>query len=215
MESALPPPEEAAPVQRSTLAPTVSITTTGDKLREVIAFKFAEIASAIDTAETAEKLPHVIALKDAEGALAKLELDDETLEAAYDNLTAADIRAQITAVYTPQKAVAVAAIAKITDDANVKRAKLQAVGLDVGTSPAAEIIALVEVNGAVTIETVRGGLGLWIQAQIQQERDAIVVAQNLHGTNIDVFASLGLRLNDMSNDDIFNSLNIERQTTNR
>lgn len=187
------------------------ITTTGDKLREVIATKFAEIAQAIDTAETAEKLPHVIAQKDAEAALAKVELDDETLEATYDNnLAAADIRTTITSKYTPQKATADAAIAKIEAEANVKRAKLQAVGDDVGTSPAAEILALVQVDNAVTIDGVRTGLSLWIQAQIQQERDAIEAAQNLHSTNIGVFATLGLRLNDMSNDDIFDSLNIQQ-----
>lgn len=185
------------------------LTTTGDQLRGVIAVKFAEIGAAIDTAETAEKLPHIIALKDAEGALAKLELDDDTLEATYDNgLAAADIRATIEARYTPQKAAADAAIAKIESEANVKRAKLQAVGEDVGASPADELMALVEVEGAVTIESVRGGLNLWIAVQIQQERDAIEAAQNLHSTNIGVFSQLNLRLSDMSNDEIYDALNI-------
>lgn len=186
------------------------LTTTGDKLREVIAVKFAEISAAIDASETVEKLPYVIAQKDAETALAKLQSDDAALEAEYDNnLTAADIRATIEATYTPKKAAADAAIAKITDDANVKRAKLQTVGEDVGTSPADELLVLVQVDGAVTIESVRNGLNAWIQAQIQQERDAIEVAQNLHSTNIGVFSTLGLRLSDMSNDDIYESLNIE------
>jgi hypothetical protein len=185
------------------------LTTTGDQLRQVIATKFAEIGAAIDASETAEKLPHVVALKDAEGGLAKLELDDDTLEATYDNgLAAADIRATIEARYTPQKAAANAAIAKIESEANVKRAKLQAVGEDVGASPADELMALVEVEGAVTIESVRGGLDLWIAAQIQQERDAIEAAQNLHSTNIGVFSQLNLRLSDMSNDEIYESLNV-------
>jgi hypothetical protein len=185
------------------------LTTNGDQLRGVIATKFAEISAAIDASETAEKLPHVVALKDAEGGLAKLELDDDTLEATYDNgLAAADIRATIEARYTPQKAAANAAIAKIESEANVKRAKLQAVGEDVGASPADELMALVEVEGAVTIESVRGGLDLWIAAQIQQERDAIEAAQNLHSTNIGVFSQLNLRLSDMSNDEIYESLNV-------
>ena len=185
------------------------LTTTGDQLRQVIATKFAEIGAAIDASETAEKLPHVVALKDADTALAKLQSDDATLEAEYDNgLTAADIRATIEARYTPQKAAAEAAIAKIESEASVKRAKLQAVGEDVGASPADELMALVEVGGAVTIESVRGGLNLWIAAQIQQERDAIEAAQNLHSTNIGVFSQLNLRLNDMSNDEIYESLNV-------
>lgn len=186
------------------------ITTDGDKLKTGILAEFAQFGQQIDTLETDAIKPHQFTLKQAEYALAQVGMSDDELIAVFgQDFTADEIRAALTAEHAPRKAAAEAEIARLHEYYDTQRNKLTLVGEDIAIGSTDELMALVVVDGVITPGSIRDGFTYWVQTQIQQERDAIALAQSLHSTNIGVFAALGERLALMSNDDIVSAVDAQ------
>lgn len=198
------------PTQPAAINNDTPITTDGDKLKSGILAEFASFGQQIDALEADAIKPHQFALKQADYALLQVQASDDELLAAFGtDFTADEIRAGLTAEHAPRKAAAEAAIALAREHYDTQRVKLGVVGEDIANGSTDELMALVVTSGVITPGSIRNGLGYWVQMQIQQERDAIALAQTLHTTNIGVFAALGDRLALMSNNEIIEAVDAE------